>query len=235
MRGRRGVSVLATVVANSLVLAGLLFWGWSIWTMLAALWLEVVIETPFLARRIGLALGSLAPADLATYLRPAKGLDGTSPDFGRQRLRQILVGDPPAKRPRDAARNFGFFWVAFLAFSGFFLAAIGFAFGMWEHPGASIAEAWPFDGVALLAIAVGVLFAELVTARLDRHAQPAMPDTSSYEQRIVLIFLIVILAGWILGLIGPAGRLIATAFVVMKTVADLRGGYLPETFAGIRT
>ena len=243
MGSGRGVSVLGALTANVLLLAGLLIWGWSIWTAIAALWLENVVEIPFLAHRIRRALAVL-PADvLATYLRRSDTeLDVRAPGFALERLRRILVGDPPATTAGAAARNFAFFWVPFFATIGIFLAVFGGMAGAMTHRGVPFPDFLPFDGMALLGLAAAVVLGELVTLWLDRRSAPVMPDTSPWERRFVVMFLIVILAGWILGLMGVAGgvvgaasTLIAAAFVVMKTIGDLRSGYLPQRFGSTPT
>lgn len=234
----RGVSILGALLANALLLAGLLAWGWSVWTAIAALWLESVIELPFLAHRIRRALGVL-PADvLATYLRRSDTeLDVHAPGFPLERLRRILVGDPPATTAAAAARHFTFFWVPFYAVIGLFLAIFGGLAGAMTHRGVAFPDFLPFDGMALLGLGTAVVGGEVVTLWLDRRSAPVMPDTSPWERRFILTFLIVILGGWILGLLGVAGgaasvasSLIAAAFVVMKTIGDLRSGYLPQRF-----
>lgn len=238
MGGGRGVSILGALMANGLLLTGLLLWGWSIWTAIAALWLENVVEIPFLAHRIRRALGVL-PADvLATYLRRSDAeLDVHAPGFPLERLRRILVGDPPATTAGAAARHFAFFWVPFFAMIGFFLAVFGGLAGAMTHRGVAFPDFLPFDGMALLGLGAAVAVGEVVTLGLDRRSVPVMPDTSPWERRFILVFLIVILGGWILGLLSAAGgaagtasSLIAAAFVVVKTIGDLRSGYLPQRF-----
>lgn len=231
MGSGRGVSILAALTANGLLAAGLLIWGWSIWTAIAAIWIENLVEMPFLANRIRRALDALPPDQLATYLRVSRAeLDVHAPGFGLERLRRILVGDPPARTGSDAARHFLLFWIPFLGVLGLFLATFGLMTGLESHAGELVLARTPFDGVGLLGVGAGVLLAELVTLWLDRRAARLMPDTSGFERRFILLTLIVVLAGWVLGLLGPASGLVAAAFVAMKTVADLRSGYLPQRF-----
>ena len=54
-------AVAALLVANAIPLAGVLFLGWSLWTILVIYWLENAIVGLFSLPRILLARGEIAP------------------------------------------------------------------------------------------------------------------------------------------------------------------------------
>lgn len=225
MPSGRGVSTASALAANVVVLWGVLLAGWSVWTMIAAFWLELLLETPFLAFRIERALPALTPEALERYLETSDRLHTDRHPAGGQ-IREAISAGGTVEGGRVARRLFLGYWGMGILFLGLFLVAIGGIAGMVERGGqGTFLDV--FDFLGLLVVGAGVLAGEAATLFVDRRHVPVLPAVDGLERRFLVISLTIIFGGWLIGLLRatvPVGVL----FLTLKTIADVRTGHLPR-------
>jgi hypothetical protein len=225
MPGGRGVSTASALAANVVVLYGILVAGWSVWTMVAAFWLELLLETPFLAIRIERALPALTPEALERYLETSDRLiTDVHPEGGQ--VRGAISAGGLVEGARMARRLFLGYWGPFLLFPGLFMVIFGGIAGMLER-GGQVPDLGEFDLPGLLVVGAAVLAGEAATLFVDRRSVPAMPAVDAFQRRFVVISLTVVFGGFLVGIFRatvPVGEL----FLTLKTIADVRTGHLPH-------
>jgi hypothetical protein len=119
--------VLSALVANLYSLAGLLFFGWSIWTAVAIYWAENMIRIPFVAWRIRRAFPHLSDEEREDYIA-ARDAEKTNGVPEGRLLREVLARDGLDAAARHAGRRFLLFYGVFALAHGFFVFMLG---GLW--------------------------------------------------------------------------------------------------------
>ena len=232
-------STLALLIANAIPLVGVLFFGWSLLTILVIYWLENGIVGFWNVPRIALARGSFIPAvadmpddaALAATGDPARAAS-LQAAWREARARQ-LAGDPMAAHatlersfarfgalPRVAMAGFfvihyGIFWTV----HGVFVFALP-AFGN----GAAFGEVL-WGSVALAAVALFISHgASFFLNYLGRGeyltASPTRQMSTPYG-RVIVLHMTIIIGAFVIGILGaPIGALLV--LVILKTALDLR-------------
>lgn len=211
--------MIATFLANAFALVGLLFLGWSVWTVVAIYWIENLVHLPILGHRIARAFPHLSPAEREAYLaaRDSERTNGVSEGL---RLREALRELGPERTGVLAGRRFLVFYGAFALGHGLFVFLLG-VFTASEADGAGDAvDLSVFDPVAILGAGLVLLVAEFAALRMD--PRPVMPDTGAYTRRMVVLHLTIVFGAFALAATGAAG--LAVLFVALKTIADLGVG-----------
>jgi hypothetical protein len=222
-------SAILLLLANLIPLAGVLFFDWSLLTILVLYWLENGIVGVWNVPKIILAQGSLVTPARAPGAPAAGGLLGPQ---ARARLAVI---------PRTALAiffsfHYGMFWLvhgifvfslpAFAGAGGGPLDA-GPCFDPTGFPeecagGAFGALAWPsvlIGGVALFVSHGASFFLNYLGRGEHRSASPSGQMGSVYG-RVVVLHLTIILGSMVVAFLGsPVGALIV--LVVLKTLFDL--------------
>ena len=210
--GSSAGSIASLVLANLIPLAGVLFWGWDLWTILALYWAENGIIGAYNVAKILLAQGE----HQVRMLRP----DGT-----------IGVASTPGDRAAAAMLgrtstaifflvHYGMFWFvhgifvlfALPAFTGFGTGEV--AFGMRAR----------LDLVIFGAI--GLVISHGISFWLDYVGRKAYLAVSPQQQmwapyaRLVVLHMTIILGAFVSAFLGaPIGALVV--LVVLKTGLDL--------------
>jgi hypothetical protein len=207
--------VLSALVANLYSLAGLLFFGWSIWTAVAIYWAENMIRIPFVAWRIRRAFPHLSEEEREDYIA-ARDMEKTNGVPEGRLLREVLARDGLDAAARHAGRRFLLFYGVFALAHGFFVFMLG---GLWapEMDPAGAAGVSAFDPVGIGLAAASVLFVELVMLRLDRA--PVMPDVTGYTTRTLVLHVTIVVGAFLVMMLDA--RALAVLFILLKTVADL--------------
>lgn len=218
--------MLTSLFANLLSLFGLLFLGWSLWTVVAIYWIENLVHLPFLARRIARAFPHLTPTQLEAYLKARDSERSNGVNEG-QRLRDAIRDHGLAEVGQLAGWRFLVFYGAFALAHGLFVFLIGGVAASGELP-ADTLDFGVFEPLAILGAGLALAITEAIALRLD--PKPAMPDTGAYTRRMVVLHLTVIFGGFALTVAG--GAALAVVFVALKTVADLGVG---RVAAGVRS
>jgi hypothetical protein len=206
------VAIGLLIVANLVPLAGVLFLGWDLATIVALYWLENGV------------IGAFALARIAT----AQGVD---PDPGAVSINGRAVPRAQLANPGTArvflmpffVVHFGMFWLVHGVFVWFALPM------MWEAMGAGTGS----PSLATIAWAIPVLVLSHGASFLfnwwwggeRRTSTPTREMEAPYGRVIVLHVTIVLGAFAVAALGAPVGALVI--MVVLKTIADL-GAHLAE-------
>jgi len=236
-------SAMALLLANAIPLVGVLFFGWSLWTILVLYWVENGIVGFWTVPRILLARGSVI-ADLA-----AKARLGTSSDAelasAMQQLAPVSALDAVLRIPMAAffLVHYGLFWFV----HGVFVFALP-SFGAFQGPAYGDGLVDPQTGVAFLPGAGGATaaqgaFGEILWSSVILGAialfishgasfvlnylgkreylttSPARAMGSPYGRVVVLHLTILLGAFAIAGLGAPIALLVV--LVIGKTVLDV--------------
>jgi hypothetical protein len=112
-------SAIALIVANAIPLIGVLFFGWSLWTILVIYWLENGIVGFWNVPKIALARGSMVSLPPGRNVPPAmSALGGTIPGPGRVGMALFFLV------------HYGLFWLG----HGFFVFVLPNFAGAWQGP-----------------------------------------------------------------------------------------------------
>lgn len=205
-------AVVALLLANAIPLVGVLFLGWSLWTILAVYWLENGIVGLFSLAKILLAQDEVAPG-----LEPAAAARVASvPPIVHRALFAVFF-----------PIHYGGFWVAHGVFVLGFLPTFGrLAQGSLGADPAALDRAgidWTAAAVgagALLA-SHGVSFLVNYLWRGEyRTASPSVQAQAPYS-RVIVLHLTILLGAWAIILMGsPVGALFV--LVAVKAYIDLR-------------
>lgn len=226
-----GVSMttaITTLASNGYLLLGLLFSGWSVWTAIAAVWLELVIKAPFVAHRLQRAFPTLTEAELERYMaaRDPEYRNGVSSGL---RIRKALADSGLDGAASEAAREFLKFWGGLTFVMGLFVFVVGgISTGAARGDQVTGFDLSVFDFGSLALLAIIVVIGEGVALTIDRRGSALMPDIGGYVRRSTVIFLIAILGGFVVGSMDSAGPVVAAFFVLLKAAAELRTGRLPD-------
>jgi hypothetical protein len=227
-------SALALVVANAIPLVGVLFLGWSLWTILAVYWVENGIVGLWNIPRILLAEGALLPGRVgvgyrAWAVRPMPGV-------GRAALAAFF------------AVHYGLFW---LVHGGFVLALPSFmgltgsisdgllpptsvggfppGFGglvdpaVTESPGAFGVLDWSAVGAAAIGLFIshGLSFFVNYVGGGEYRTRTAAAQLAAPYGRLVVLHVTIVLGGFVLAFLG-APFVLLVILVVLKIALDLR-------------
>ncbi len=212
------VAVALLVAANAIPLAGVLWLGWDLVTIVRIYWLENGVVGLFAVLRI------LTAAD-AGQARP-----GTPPEAGAIRLPTVLT---KAITVPFFAFHYGVFWLAHGAF-------VWFAFGLWLAPGTGgdpapgtpdpfadpLASAFAdgggrfaLVGVALL-ISHGASFLLNWIGRGEYRTATTNGEMRAPYARVIVLHLTILFGAFAVAILGaPLWALVV--MVVVKTIADL--------------
>jgi len=227
----RSRTALALVVANAIPLVGVLFFGWSLLTILVLYWVENGIVGLWNIPKIILAEGSLVPGGIVPPSSRTAGLiGGKIPGAGRVAMAGFFL------------IHYGFFWIGHGVFvfvlpnfAGAFSS--GPSFCDYSNPpggfpsfGVGGCGPGPFGDVirANIAIAAVALFlshgASFFLNYLGRgeHRRTSAPQQMFAPYgRVVVLHLTILFGAFVAALLGaPIGVLII--LVVLKTAFDLR-------------
>jgi len=238
-------SALALIVANLIPLVGVLFFGWSLWTILAVYWAENGIVGVWNIPKILLAQGTLLPGRVGVGYRAW----AVRPMPGAGRVAMAIF----------FAIHYGMFWLV----HGFFVLALpsfmGFthAFSDGLLPPTSVGGLVPGleplgDPSVANAGAFGVLdWSAVGTAAIGLFISHGVPffvnylwggeyrtQTAAFQMfapygRLVVLHVTIVLGGFVLAFLG-APFLLLVILVVLKTVLDLRF-HLREHLPVLRT
>lgn len=201
--------VVSLVVANLIPLAGVVLWGWDLWTILALYWVENGIIGLFNLAKILMAEGSLdLPAGVQLPGASTADRAGISPllPIGRVGLAIFFL------------IHYGIFWVGHGVFVLFVLPGFG---------DARIA----FDGIAanldqVLYGAIGLAISHGISFWLNYIGRGEYRRTSPYRlmgapyARVVVLHVAIIIGAFVSMILGtPIGALIV--LVLLKTGLDL--------------
>lgn len=212
------VAVALLVAANAIPLAGVLWLGWDLVTIVRIYWLENGVVGLFAILRI-LTAADAGPA------RP-----GVTPGPGAIRLSTVLT---KAITVPFFAFHYGVFWLAHGAF-------VWFAFGLWLAPGttgdpmpgapdpfadllasafAGVGGTFAFVGVALL-ISHGASFLLNWIGRGEYRTATTNGEMSAPYARVIVLHLTILFGAFAVAILGaPVWALVV--MVVVKTIADL--------------
>lgn len=228
-------SAVVLVVANAIPLVGVLFFGWSLWTILAVYWVENGIVGLWNIPKILLAQGVLLPGKVgvgyrAWAVRPMPGA-------GRAALAAFF------------AIHYGLFWLVhgvfvfalprFLGFTGALadgLPGNGGIGGIGGYPDfaqvvdGTVAGAGAFgvlDWSAVVAAALGLFLSHGVSFFVnylwagEYRTQTAAAQMFAPYGRLVVLHVTIVLGGFVLAFLG-APFVLLVILVVLKTLLDLR-------------
>jgi hypothetical protein len=220
-------SVVFLLGANAIPLVGVLFLGWSLWTILVVYWLENGIVGAWNIPRILLAEGTLLPSGPST--RAISRVFGSSVN---------VVG-----RVATAAFftiHYGVFWVVHGVFV-FALPLFGGFFPAFSDPQTIVlpdgtlafldqAGGSPFGEIAWSSVAIGAaamvighgasFFLNYVGRGEYRRASPLGQMAAPYG-RVVVLHLTILVGAFAVALLG-APIVLLVILVVLKSVLDLR-------------
>ncbi len=243
-------SALALLAANAVPLVGVLFLGWSLWTILVVYWVENGIVGLWNIPRILLAEGQLLPGRHVGvgYRRWAVT---TVPALGRTGMAVFF------------SIHYGRFWLVhgvfvmvlpqFMGFAG--SAAVPVPVPLFPGdpnapfvPGASSfgpASVGPFgqlDWSAVAIVAAGLFLSHGASFALDYLGRGEFRQTWAAAQmvapygRVVVLHMTILLGGFAIAFLG-APIVLLVALVVLKTALDLsihlRGQRLPGVVPGL--
>src|SRR5512140_863217 len=221
-------TAIALVLANAIPLAGVLFFGWSLWTSLVLYWVESGIVGVWNIPRILLAEGVLLRGKVGVGYRP--WAVAKAPAVGRTGLAVFFTF------------HYGLFWLVHGVFVLIIPAFMG-AFGgsgsidlVPLFPGdpssplvPSPAPVGPFGAIDLAAVAVaaiglfvshGASFVFNYLGRGEYRTVAAAAQTLAPYGRLVVLHMTILLGGFVIAFIGaPIGMLVL--LVVLKTGLDL--------------
>jgi len=224
-------SVWALLVANAIPLVGVLFLGWSLWTILVLYWLENGIVGAWNIPRILLAEGSVLPSGPTT--RMLGGVFGSSVSvFGRTATAIFFT------------IHYGLFWVVhgafvfalpmFAGFSSTFTSAftepqfIQLPDGTFEvldqvsrSPFGEIAWSSVAIGAAAMVLSHGAsFFLNYIGQGEYKRASPLGQMAAPYG-RVVVLHVTILVGAFAVALLG-APIVLLVVLVVLKSALDLR-------------
>ncbi len=225
------VALAALVLANLVPLAGVLFLGWSLPTLVAIYWAENGVVGIFAVGRM-LTAGNAGPFALATTPGSA-----TVPAPSERYAGVVPPGPPPPPGPSAALRpivnpaiakaimvpffcvHYGMFW---FVHGVFVWAALPMLFAGAGDPSAAMG---PDPGVVLVAslfmvASHGVSFVVNWILGGESRASSAVAEMQAPYARVVILHLTIIVGAFAVAFIGaPIGALVV--MVVLKTGVDL--------------
>jgi hypothetical protein len=242
-------SAIALLIANAIPLVGVLFFGWSLLTILVLYWVENGIVGLWTLSRIALARGSLIPvppempSDAAMAATGSATRAATLQEAWRQaraaqlaRAEGVAAGGRAAGRAElaavlDAAMG-GFSPVLRIGLAGFFLIHYGifwtvhgiFVFALPEFAGGSAAFGEVSGSMALAAVALFIshgasFFLNYLGRGEYRTTSPTRAMAAPYG-RVVILHLTIIFGAFVVAFLGsPIGALLV--LVTLKTAFDL--------------
>lgn len=231
-------SAMVLVVANLIPFAGVLFLGWSLWTILAVYWAENGIVGLWNIPKILLAQGALLPGRVGVGYRAW----AVRPMPGAGRVAMALF----------FAIHYGLFWLvhgvfvlvlpSFMGFAGMGFAGRGgllpgfdptFDPNAFGNPGGVFVPGpeigpfgvldWPAVGAAALGLFVshGVSFFVNYLWAGEYRTRTAAAQVFAPYGRLVVLHVTIVLGGFAIAFLG-APLLLLVILVVLKTLLDLR-------------
>ena len=224
-------SVWALLIANAIPLVGVVFLGWSLWTILVLYWLENGIVGAWNIPRILLAEGSILPSGPST--RAMSQVFGSSVNvFGRGATAIFFT------------IHYGLFWIVhgvfvfalpmFAGFSSSFSSAFGEPQFI-ELPDGTLgvvnqAAGSPFGEIAWSSVAIGAVamiishgasfFLNYIGQGEYRRASPLGQMAAPYG-RVVVLHLTILVGAFAVALLG-APIVLLVVLIVLKSALDLR-------------
>jgi hypothetical protein len=221
---RLSTPVVVALVTNGLILVGLVFLGWSVWTAVAIYWLEAILHAPAHGWRLRQALPSLSDDELEAYLQ-ARDREFRNGRSSGSRIREALAAGGREAAARAAGWEVVKFWGGLTAVMCIFLFVGGGAAGARSLGLANGFDLGLFDWGAIALGGAVVAASEAATLYLDRR--PSMAELGAYARRATAIFLVAILAA--VGFVDGSGSVVlACGFVVLRLLVDLRSGRHPD-------
>ena len=196
------LAAVALVVANMVPLAGVLFLGWNVWTILIVYWLEngvVGVINVFKMRR---ASGPYVPGTVSMTMN-GRAVDGAAKAF----LIPFFI------------LHYGIFWTV----HGVFVITLPLFASIW--PGQNGSMPFPSIWTIVLAI-VALVVSHGLSYRLNYIGRGEYLRTSAARQmfapygRLVVLHITIIFGALAIGLTGAPVAAVAV-LVVLKTVLDL--------------
>ena len=210
-------TAIALIVANAIPIVGVLFFGWSLLTILVLYWIENAIVGLWNVPKIVLAQGSLTET-------PIGAPSGTPPAGPRAAFANLIGGRiPTLGRVAMAAffvLHYGGFWVGHGVFV-FALPNFAGAFGGGPGPFGEVLWSNVWLAAAALFLSHGASFFFNYLSRGEfRRISPPQQMFAPYG-RVVVLHLTILFGAFVAGLLGaPLGVLLI--LVVLKTAFDLR-------------
>jgi hypothetical protein len=200
-------TALALVIANAVPLIGVLFFGWSLWTILVIYWIENGIVGLWNIPKIAMARGSMNPLPQSRNVPPAtSALGGTIPGPGRVGMALFFL------------IHYGLFWIG----HGFFVFVLPNFAGAFGDPSTFGDVAWSSVAIAAVALFLshGASFLFNYIGRSEYlRTSPPQQMFKPYG-RVVVLHLTIIFGAFVAAFLGaPIGILLI--LVVLKTIFDL--------------
>jgi Family of unknown function (DUF6498) len=204
--GSSAAAAVLLVLGNLVPLAGVVWWGWDVWTILVLYWVENGVIGLLNIPKILLARGTSLPSGGFAQLSGMRvGL------LGRGGIAAFFCV------------HYGIFWVVHGTFVLAFLPlfAGGFAPGTTD-PFGSVGPAWGqvVAGAAGLAVSHIGSFAFNYVGRREYLRQSPMAQMAAPYGRVVVLHLAILAGGWLAISIG-AGVGTLVVLVLAKTLVDL--------------
>jgi hypothetical protein len=213
------VAIALLVVANLVPLAGVLFLGWELATIVALYWLENGVIGAFALARIGTAQGVDAdPGSVTINGRAVPQAQLANPVTARVILMPFFV------------IHYGMFWLVHGVFVWFALPL------MWEEMGAGTGS----PSLAAIAWAIPVLVLSHGASFLcnwwwggERRTSTPSREMAAPYGRVMILHVTIVLGAFAVAAIGaPIGALVL--MVALKTVADLAAHLAERERADLR-
>jgi hypothetical protein len=220
-------SVVALLIANAIPLVGVLFFGWSLWTILVLYWLENGIVGLWNIPRILLAEGTTPPSGLASHVT-LKVLGNTVNAFDRAATALFF------------AIHYGIFWTVhgvfvftlplFAGFSSAFsqpqlIQLPDGTFGVLDQASHSAFGEIAWASVAIGAVAMVIshgasFFLNYIGQGEYKRATPLGQMAAPYG-RVVVLHVTILIGAFAIAFLG-APIVLLVILVVLKSALDLR-------------
>jgi hypothetical protein len=213
------VAIALLIVANLVPLVGVLFFGWSLTTIVALYWLENGVVGAFALARIATAEGvDEDPGSVSINGRQLSAAELRNPVTARVVLMPFFV------------MHYGMFWLVHGVFVWFALPTI------WEEMGGAtagpslVACLW---ALPVLVLSHGASFVYNWWLGGERYTSSPSREMGAPYGRVVILHVTIVIGAFLVAFLGsPIWALVL--LVSLKTVADLAAHLAERRRAGVR-